>query len=72
MNMSQQYNQTAANELQNLDAQAITLQKEKRVDLFLGGVILTVSIIGCYLLLGGDSSMFDASYAATSQASLFR
>jgi len=72
MNMSHNYDHNATIELQNLDAQANTLQKEQRVDLFFGGVILTISILGCYLLLGGDSSLIDASFAATSKASLFR
>ncbi len=72
MNMSHNNNQTAAIALQNLDSQATSLQKEQRIDLFLGGVILTISIIGCYLILGGDTSLIDASFSATSKASLLR
>lgn len=72
MNMSHNNNQTAAIALQNLDSQATSLQKEQRIDLFLGGVILTISILGCYLVLGGDTSLIDASLTATSKASLLR
>lgn len=72
MNMSHNNNQTAAIALQNLESQATSLQKEQRIDLFLGGVILTISIIGCYLILGGDTSLIDASFSATSKASLLR
>ncbi len=72
MNMSHNNNQTAAIALQNLESQANSLQKEQRIDLFLGGVILTISIIGCYLILGGDTSLIDASFTATSKASLLR
>jgi len=74
MNMSHNNNQTAAIALPNKDSQAISItsQQEKVLEKILGAVILTVSFLACYFLFIGDPSVIDASFAATSKASLLR